>query len=70
MPESARQKKRKTVFADLLKRHPNSPELHLLWGQVYASVAQIEAAEEEFKEALRLNSASARRSLLIWVYYI
>src|ERR1700750_1012524 len=24
------------VFADLLERHPNSAQLHLLWGQAYA----------------------------------
>ncbi len=37
------------VFADLLKRHPDSPELHLLWGQGYASVSQLGQAEEELE---------------------
>lgn len=44
-----------SVFADLLQRHQNSAELYLLWGQVYASVAQTANAETEFKEAVRLD---------------
>jgi Flp pilus assembly protein TadD len=39
------------VFADLLRRYPNSAPLHLLWGQAYAAQAQDVPAEEEFREA-------------------
>src|SRR4051794_28401253 len=43
------------VFADLLQRHSQSPALHLLWGQAYASESQTDEAEQEFHEALRLD---------------
>ena len=55
------------VFADLLQRHPDSPELHLLWGEVYASVSQNIQAEQEFRDALRANLRFRASSLQLGI---
>jgi tetratricopeptide (TPR) repeat protein len=40
---------------ELLKAQPDSPELHLLWGEAYASQFQDADAEREFRRAIELS---------------
>ena len=43
------------AFVDLLKSNPDSADLHLLWGEAYASQFKDGEAEQEFRRALELS---------------
>jgi tetratricopeptide (TPR) repeat protein len=47
------------VFVDLLRKYPDSPQLHLLWGEAYASQGLDSEAEHEVRQAIQLSPTLA-----------
>ncbi|NLI75099.1 MAG: tetratricopeptide repeat protein [Candidatus Riflebacteria bacterium] len=45
-----------TMHQELLRAHPNYPDLHYKMGNLYRMVGKRQEAEAEFKEALKLNA--------------